>query len=1364
MPHGSTETHIRQVFALTQRNTPRTDLLQKKVGEPAKANLKKALFSRYVGAKVIPHFLYGTDRDDRYRKSLLNKDVIAREAARLVAPADDPGPPIDPDPTASGSVSIPAAPSIAWRQAFYLFWNAVGPARKEIILRIGRSAENNLENAEVFLAAIALLERIDGMVERGEVAAAFLTARHKLEEGFTFTSSRYLALGLRLCSDPAQIEQLITKYGMHCSSRLIDSIRQKSAQMLDPAVSLEEPLGEGNAASEPTAETFAGELPAIYELTNRDVDWTDPARATLWAALERPIRTLEALNQAPEDGTVVVKLDDVSKEKGIATPDLSDLSDMLAEGISVIVVVDDDHPSRPSLAEIAGLRLAADMADARTMLGDSRGPLLVCNGVAPVPASMFTALAVSDPDPAPLPVHLEIMILNSPSEWGSGRPEHTAIPSWTSYLCGIYTSVATQGWDLLSISGGDPVDAAAKLDEQTSSLLRLFTTDRSPASQEPLSAASVTVRLDDEDSAPAMPGTYTLDLPAGVTGREVAEKLSALAKRETLTNDVPVVIQSPDFTYDVDYAAEIIRRYYIYTQQLPVAVRGLRIRSDDARPDFSEPDRDNGLFRAAPLGLSCIGLDMAVARLREWGARPAGQCVVVFNPAAAAWAGGRQKIRGNWRAVLDRVAADSETLHDIFTSAHRDLGGAITTYERGSHRSPAPQAGVHVKTVLPLPFQIYLCAQEAARQQMAAALAVGNEAGEGPAADANKALCAILSGAGLRTLLSDGHGIEIRKFLIALAPSLWTRGALNVAHGRALLELAETCGLQTTYARALAPAVLAHCEQDLGWIRPSFQYLRKFLEGPQVMPIMFAGLARKTNSQQRVRYLNRMSQQIAEACDAEDLELTLSLLDEVMGKNLIEARDALQVFGRRFLAASGPVPTSPLPRSGLRPSDCIALAEVETHLHAALNTGTRDAALAALRQIGEEDGTLPRAIETIRLQSAEISRLKITSEEWRYPLFADYNDTLVMAAILGDTDELRNLGVGSETLSDDRASEEMVVEYDHHRASDGYLRRAVGRMVLGDATDLTRIFAGWAQAEGIRPITFVAPPGGSSSIGDREESRYDLTDLFEGFAQEFPPGRATVHNSSSAAEAPLISVVITTFNADPTLLRLSITSILAQSWPSIEILLIDDNSSPDFRETTGNLATLDPRIHFRATTSNGGPYLARNLALEEARGSFIAIQDADDYSHPDRFARQIARLQARPEAFASEAGHMRFDRNGRPQFLRNLHIVDDGPMSTMFRREVFDILGPFAATRSRGDVEYRERIRQAYGPRAFDRTPCPMVFCFGAPGTLSQRVVRQTGDALKAFRHTFGQRRWISESTGRPVPVGTLTIPTGLRP
>src|SRR5699024_6470714 len=92
----------------------------------------------------------------------------------------------------------------------------------------------------------------------------------------------------------------------------------------------------------------------------------------------------------------------------------------------------------------------------------------------------------------------------------------------------------------------------------------------------------------------------------------------------------------------------------------------------------------------------------------------------------------------------------------------------------------------------------------------------------------------------------------------------------------------------------------------------------------------------------------------------------------------------------------------------------------------------------------------------------------------------------------------------------------------------------------------------------------------------------------------------------------------------------SLASITSQSWENLEILVVDDASGAAFSDIFRRAEALDPRVRLLRMAVNGGSYLARNAAIEQARGSFITFQDADDWSHPQRIERQVEALLNAP--------------------------------------------------------------------------------------------------------------------------------------
>ena len=109
---------------------------------------------------------------------------------------------------------------------------------------------------------------------------------------------------------------------------------------------------------------------------------------------------------------------------------------------------------------------------------------------------------------------------------------------------------------------------------------------------------------------------------------------------------------------------------------------------------------------------------------------------------------------------------------------------------------------------------------------------------------------------------------------------------------------------------------------------------------------------------------------------------------------------------------------------------------------------------------------------------------------------------------------------------------------------------------------------------------------------------------------------------------PTISVVMAAYNG-AAFLRETIDSLFAQTMPDFEIVVVDDCSKDD---TLAVLAAIDdPRLRIFRAERNGGPAMARTIAMGHARGRFIAGLDQDDLCHPDRFARQLAYLDAHPD-------------------------------------------------------------------------------------------------------------------------------------
>lgn len=166
-------------------------------------------------------------------------------------------------------------------------------------------------------------------------------------------------------------------------------------------------------------------------------------------------------------------------------------------------------------------------------------------------------------------------------------------------------------------------------------------------------------------------------------------------------------------------------------------------------------------------------------------------------------------------------------------------------------------------------------------------------------------------------------------------------------------------------------------------------------------------------------------------------------------------------------------------------------------------------------------------------------------------------------------------------------------------------------------------------------------------------------------------------------ESPRVSVVIPAFNRAQNAMR-AVKSVLAQTEPSVEVLLVDDGSAD---ETPKLFENPPPRVTY-IRKSNGGASSARNVGLRRARGEWIALLDSDDEWAPEKLARQLAAMGA--EYVASSCRHVHINADGsreaKPErlpgshehlFADLYHKLSLKTSSLIFKRHLLDKVGLF---------------------------------------------------------------------------------------
>jgi glycosyltransferase involved in cell wall biosynthesis len=210
-------------------------------------------------------------------------------------------------------------------------------------------------------------------------------------------------------------------------------------------------------------------------------------------------------------------------------------------------------------------------------------------------------------------------------------------------------------------------------------------------------------------------------------------------------------------------------------------------------------------------------------------------------------------------------------------------------------------------------------------------------------------------------------------------------------------------------------------------------------------------------------------------------------------------------------------------------------------------------------------------------------------------------------------------------------------------------------------------------------------------------------------------------------------------------LPMAINSVIAQTIPDWELLIVDDGSTDSTPETVRPYLS-DPRIrYFRSDRL--GQSRAKNLGTRLSRSDIIAFLDADDAWVPTKLEKQLSLLAARPEVgvcfcrrkLMDEAGRVRPAQDPSPPrgrvldtlFVRNFICFS----SSVVRRSVFDHVGGFDPCWDLA-IDYDLWLRAARHTE-FDYVDEELVYYRTGHANLSQRIADRVQTVLSIMtRHT----------------------------
>jgi glycosyltransferase involved in cell wall biosynthesis len=227
-----------------------------------------------------------------------------------------------------------------------------------------------------------------------------------------------------------------------------------------------------------------------------------------------------------------------------------------------------------------------------------------------------------------------------------------------------------------------------------------------------------------------------------------------------------------------------------------------------------------------------------------------------------------------------------------------------------------------------------------------------------------------------------------------------------------------------------------------------------------------------------------------------------------------------------------------------------------------------------------------------------------------------------------------------------------------------------------------------------------------------------------------------------------ISVIIPTFNRAPVLAR-ALDSVLSQSAPPAEILVVDDGSADD---TPGLLTGRFPQVRY-LRQAHGGVSRARNAGIAAARGEWLAFLDSDDEWLTHKLAAQRRALRAHPQYRVCHSDEIWIRQWRRVNPMRK-HAKRGGwifrhclarcvisPSSVLLHRSVLERVGPFDdSLPACEDYDLWLRLCASY----------PVLYCD------EPLIVKYGGHADQLSRRHWGMDRFRVQALERVLTTGTL--------
>lgn len=210
-------------------------------------------------------------------------------------------------------------------------------------------------------------------------------------------------------------------------------------------------------------------------------------------------------------------------------------------------------------------------------------------------------------------------------------------------------------------------------------------------------------------------------------------------------------------------------------------------------------------------------------------------------------------------------------------------------------------------------------------------------------------------------------------------------------------------------------------------------------------------------------------------------------------------------------------------------------------------------------------------------------------------------------------------------------------------------------------------------------------------------------------------------------KVPLVTVVVTSHNTED-YIEACLESLISQTYPNIEIIVVDDLSTDLTRSIIERIIKSNGGVKLIKLAVNLGTYYAKNYGIKVSSGDYIFFQDSDDICHPERIALQMDLILQNPSAEVVRGAYSRVDPITSEIIPVNGLFSKLGLITLGVKKSVFSKVGYFNCTTKASDDEFFNRVIHFLGKKIVCNLDLPLYYNTMREGSLFADMVHWNDD------------------------------------